>query len=174
MPLWLYFLDSFEGIHPVGFPGLPAIDGKRLFPLSGVCGDLRPGEAAENVPAFEVFLRIEFADAVLETADHRGIEYVTRARRPVDAPLPGIDIEEPYGVAIVVSRRAVDDYFVRVPQPVEDLFACGGAIEFLPFRAALEAFLQPFMTHDEIANQKVKIVPSVVFYLHCLLLIKCV
>jgi len=61
-----------------------------------------------------------------------------------------------------------------MPQPVEYLFAGGGPVEFLPFCTALEAFLQPAVVHDEVPNQKVEIVPSIIFCLHCLLLIRCV
>src|SRR5689334_22954757 len=103
------------------------------------------------MPTLEDFMRIKLANAVLEAPDHRRIEHVARARGPVDAPLLRIDIEEPHRVAIVVSRRAVDDHFVHVTQPVEDLFAKGSAIEFLPFRTALQALLEAFVTHDEVA-----------------------
>src|SRR5258708_23800171 len=104
------FLYSFEGIHPVGFPSLSAIDGKRLFPLCGIGCDLRPCEATEDVLTLEDFLRIKLADIVLEDADHRGIEYVIRACRPIDAPLLRVDIEEAHRVPIVVSRCAADDH----------------------------------------------------------------
>src|SRR5687768_375790 len=57
-------------------------------------------------------------------------------------------------------------------QSVENLFSYSSPVEFLPFRAAFKAFLEPAVTHDEVPNQEIKIVASVVFCLHVLLLIK--
>jgi hypothetical protein len=55
-------------------------------------------------------------------------------------------------------------------EPVQKFFAHSSPIELLPFRAAFQPLLQPPVTHDPVPNQEVKIVPSIVFGWHFLLL----
>src|SRR5688572_25902809 len=79
-------LHALERIDPVGLPALAAVDRERLFPLRRVRGDLRPGEATKDMPAFVDLLRIKFPDPIFEFADHGHIQDPARASRPVNAP----------------------------------------------------------------------------------------
>ena len=65
---------------------------------------------------------------------------------------------------------AVHDHFVAVTESVQQFFAHCSPIEFFPFGAARQALLQPSVMHDPVPNQEIKVVPSVVFCLHTLLL----
>ena len=82
---------------PVGLPG-PAAVGREwecLFPAAGIRGVDVPDEAAENVPAFEHFLRIEFPARAVELADHWHVHSSgVTAGRPIYAPLARFGIIE--------------------------------------------------------------------------------
>src|SRR5437016_6651984 len=73
---------------PVGFPSLAAVGRECLFPTARIQGVNAPDEAAEDVSAFEYFLRIEFPALAVELADHRHVHSSwVGAGCPIDAPL---------------------------------------------------------------------------------------
>src|SRR5262249_38953051 len=88
MPLSISLLLPHKRRHPIGFPGLAAIEGECLFQARGVGGG-DPHVAHKNVFAIEVFLVKELAAAVFVEFAHGGGERddAIGLVRPVDAPL---------------------------------------------------------------------------------------
>src|SRR5262245_17947086 len=64
--------DTHKVRNPVGFPRSATISGKRLLPPARRWRDLRPEEAAKNMPALEGLIVIEFAAPILEPANRGG------------------------------------------------------------------------------------------------------
>src|SRR5439155_10564475 len=86
--------SMFKAVHlqlrtAVGFPRLPTVGRKRLFPAAGIWAVHGPDEAVEDMPAFEYFLREKLAARTIELAYHWHVQRPrAAARHPIDAPLP--------------------------------------------------------------------------------------
>src|SRR4029077_598590 len=78
-------------------------------------------------------------------------------RRPVDAPLPGMRVEEAHRHALQRPGRKLQRDLADTAQPAQDFAVYGVALKFVPGGGSLQDLPQPTMTDLPPANQEIKI-----------------
>jgi len=148
---------------PVGFPGLAAIGGQRLFPTRAGRGDVRPDESRQHRLAFVFVRAFETTDAVVERADHGRFQHAAAIARPVQTPFLRLPIEQAQGhaakIAVPVTFEAVD-----IANAAEDRRAFANGVELLPIGTADQALLQPFIVDFPAPKPEIEITRTVVDY----------
>lgn len=121
------------GRHPVDLPGLAAVSREGLLEADRVGVERRDHETDEDGASVEVFLVVELAASVDESADGRLSQRSAAAVGEVETPLARPRVVEPKVQAFEVAVRAVGRQLDQIGAAVPDLAHGGDTLVFQPF-----------------------------------------